>query len=211
MDINPATALDIVAFGVLLLSSLLALTRGLIRESLSIVSFVVATLATIFTYPIFKTVTENWIESELIATIVTAAVIFLSVYALMTFTTHKLSGLARQNVHIGVLDRVCGFAFGVVRGMVMLALVLLGWNFVAKPDQTPDWVAQARVYPAISATAEALISLVPNSRLASTPIQTNQPAKEQGYEQNDRNTLDQVVSTRLKDKEEEPIEPDPQQ
>jgi len=215
MDINPATALDIVAFGVVLVSSLLALTRGLIRESLSIASFVVATLATIFTYPIFRTVTESWIESELIATIVTAAVIFLGVYALMTFATHKLSDLARRNAHIGMLDRIAGFGFGVVRGMVMLALVLLGWNYGVKPNQTPDWVTQARVYPAIAATSEALKSLIPDSRLASisttNTTRPDQTATEQGYDQNDRKTLDQVVSTKLKNEEkDEPTEPNPQ-
>jgi membrane protein required for colicin V production len=216
MDANPATAMDAIALGVLLLSSVLALSRGFVRESLSIASFIVASLAAIFTLPMFLTVAMNWIESELIATVVTAFLIFVGVYILMTMLTHKVSGLVKYNSHIGVLDRTAGFAFGVVRGMVMLAIVLLGWNFFARADQTPDWVSKARMYPAVLATADALKSLVPNSRVAQIdvpePARTqSQPQKpvarpkpkpvqaqpEQGYEQNDRNILNQVITTKL--------------
>ncbi|PHR62610.1 MAG: hypothetical protein COA47_03430 [Robiginitomaculum sp.] len=211
MNANPALVLDVVALGVLLLSSVLALTRGFVRESLSIASFVVASLATIFTLPVFRQVTMNWIDSELIATGVTALTIFLGVYVVMTMLTHKVSGFVHMNRHIGVLDRTAGFAFGVVRGMVMLALVLLGWNFLTKPGQTPDWVSTARVYPVVSATAVALKSLVPNSIVSDIRVSENSPSapppqqterapaqsSEQGYEQSDRRTLDQVITTRL--------------
>ncbi len=213
MNANPALVLDVIAIGVLLISSILALTRGFVRESLSIASFVVASLATIFTLPIFSKVTMNWIESEMIATGVTALTIFLGVYVVMTMLTHKISGFVHMNRHVGVLDRTAGFAFGVVRGMVMLALVLLGWNFLTKPGQTPDWVSTARVYPVVSATAVALKSIVPNTVVSDIRVSENSesappskqaesaPARpsEQGYEQSDRRTLDQVITTRLED------------
>ncbi|VAV97563.1 hypothetical protein MNBD_ALPHA06-2242 [hydrothermal vent metagenome] len=222
MDANPATILDVIAFGVLALSSLFALARGFIRESLSIASFVVASLATIFTHSIFNQVTMRWIESEIIASVVTAAVIFLGVYVLMTFATRKISDFARRNPHISVLDRTAGFAFGLVRGMVMLALVLLGWNFVAKPEQTPDWIATTKVYPAVTATAEILKSLAPNSRASSIQIPDliknaasdnkmsapPKPEQEQGYDQTDRSILDQVVTTKLDGEKQAPPPPE---
>ncbi len=206
MDTNPATAMDAIALGVLLLSSVLALMRGFVRESLSIASFIIASLAAIFTLPVFVTITRNWIQSEILATGVTAFLIFIASYILMTLATHKISGIVRRNHHIGVLDRTIGFAFGLVRGMVLLAIVLLGWNFFTTPQQTPQWVSKARIYPAITATAEILKSLIPNSRMSGIELpkinisaETNKA--EQGYEQTDRNILDQVITTKLGDQE----------
>lgn len=213
MEANSAIAMDALAFVVLLLSSGLALTRGFVRETLSIASFVIAALVTIFTYSVFRDVAKNWIESELIATVLTSFVIFIGVYIIMTFITQKLSDIVRRNSHISALDRTAGLAFGIVRGMVMLAIVLLGWNFLAKPEQTPHWVKEAKVYPAIHATAEALKSIVPDSRISQTSIAApsatktpskEKPAPEQGYQQSDRNILDQVVTTKLEDQENQP-------
>jgi len=85
---------------------------------------------------------------------------------------------------------------------------------LAKPEQTPHWVQEARVYPVIHATAEALKSMVPNSRISQTAIaepasKKDEPTAktEQGYQQSDRNTLDQVVTTRLKDQKKQPETP----
>ncbi|MBL1431010.1 MAG: CvpA family protein [Robiginitomaculum sp.] len=214
MEANSATAMDALALVVLLLSSGLALTRGFVRETLSIASFVIASLVTIFTYSVFRDVANNWIESELIATVVTSFVIFIGVYVIMTIITQKLSDIVRRNSHISALDRTAGLAFGIVRGMIMLAIVLLGWNFLAKPEQTPSWVHEARVYPAIHATAEALKSIVPNSRISQTAIakpvskkDEPKPETEQGYQQSDRNILDQVVTTRLEEQKDQPETP----
>jgi membrane protein required for colicin V production len=214
MEANSAIAMDALAFVVLLLSSGLALTRGFVRETLSIASFVIAALVTIFTYSVFRDVARNWIDSELIATVLTSFVIFIGVYVIMTIITQKLSDIVRRNSHISALDRTAGLAFGVGRGMIMLAIVLLGWNFLAKPEQTPHWVKEARVYPAIHATAEALKSMVPNSRISQTSISepaikenNSTPKTEQGYQQSDRNILDQVVTTRLEDQKDQPETP----
>ncbi|MBL4617901.1 MAG: CvpA family protein [Robiginitomaculum sp.] len=211
MEANSAIAMDALAFVVLLLSSGLALTRGFVRETLSIASFVVAALVTIFTYSVFRDVARNWIDSELIATVLTSFVIFIGVYVIMTIITQKLSDIVRRNSHVSALDRTAGLAFGLVRGMIILAIVLLGWNFLAKPEQTPHWVQEARVYPVIHATAEALKSMVPNSRISQTSIAEPSIKKsnpktetEHGYQQSDRNILDQVVTTRLEDKEDKP-------
>lgn len=218
MAISPALAMDSVAIGVVILSSALALTRGFVREALSIASFVVAALVTIFTLPVFRGVAMNWIQSELIATGITVATVFLVTYLVMAYATAKVSGVVKLHRHIGVLDRTAGFAFGAVRGMVLLAVTLLGWNFLAKPDQTPDWVTNSRVYPAINATAHALQSLapksapvrnikvpdLPDSDSSKTSVQKpkenkkQKPDAEQGYEQSDRLTLDQVITTELK-------------
>lgn len=226
MAISPALAMDSVAVGVVLLSSALALTRGFVREALSIASFVVAALVTIFTLPVFRDVAMNWIHSELFATATTVAVVFLVTYLVMAYATARLSGVVKLHRHIGVLDRTAGFAFGAVRGMVLLAVALLGWNFLAKPDQTPDWVSKSRVYPAVNATAHALQSLAPKTapvrkiKVPDIPDSQGQQAahanpkqqaakssgtantKEQGYEQSDRLTLDQVITTELKGEKE---------
>jgi hypothetical protein len=60
-------------------------------------------------------------------------------------------------------------AFGIVRGMVVIGLAYLAFTYFVPIRQHPRWLAEARLLPAVQATSEVLLSLVPgqNSHVAS--------------------------------------------
>jgi membrane protein required for colicin V production len=60
---------------------------------------------------------------------------------------------------VGALDRTLGFVFGLVRGFLLVAIVLILFTALAR-DQ-PEWVRNARSYPILQRTQAAIESLLP--------------------------------------------------
>lgn len=206
MDGSSVTAFDAFALGLLFLSGILALTRGFVREALSVTAFVVAAMVTIFTYPAFKVPMRGLITPGWAADAVTIAGVFILVYMAVTLVTHHFTERLRGGSDVGALDRSAGFLFGIIRGMALLGLALILFNQLTPRDRMPYWLTGARLYPAINATARALQALAPASAPVNThpvtassepaPAKTSKPkSTDQGYERGERQSLDQLIST----------------
>lgn len=211
------TAFDLVGLAILLASGLLALVRGFVREALSVTAFVAASLATLWSLPAFIGPARDIIDPDWLAPLAVGGVIFVIIYLAVTFVTSSLSkGLARGE-DVNVVDRTLGFAFGALRGLVLLGL---GVIFIAATfgdrGQPPVWVTQARIYPMVNATARALQSLAPEtSRIARTaPLQdersrTDDPIadairnNDTSYRRGDRNRLDDLIGSTTDDQEDD--------
>ena len=72
----PLTVLDVVVIVVVLISAILAMVRGFVREVLSVASWVAAAAAAYFFYKPLIPLVQPYVESGTVATIVSAAVIF---------------------------------------------------------------------------------------------------------------------------------------
>ncbi len=206
MDGSVVTAFDAFALGLLFLSGILALTRGFIREALSVTAFVVAAMATIFAYPAFKIPMRGLITPGWAADAATIAGVFILVYMAVTLVTHHFNNQLRGGSDVGALDRSAGFIFGIVRGIALLGLALILFNQLTPRERMPGWLVNARLYPAINATARALQALAPSSApVNDRPISASAEAKttkatkadnsDQGYDRGERQSLDQLIST----------------
>ncbi|MGF1463312.1 MAG: CvpA family protein [Maricaulaceae bacterium] len=166
------TGFDIAAIALVALSALIALARGLFREILTIAAFLSAALAALYGYAPFSPLVRTYLEPGWFADVVLVGALFLIVYILVAFGTHEIQRGLRRQAHPGPLDRSLGFAFGVARGVVVLALGVLALSFAQPRDEpVPDWVADAQTYPLINATARWLQDVAPDSaRIAARPL-----------------------------------------
>jgi membrane protein required for colicin V production len=68
----------------------------------------------------------------------------------------------------GPIDRVLGFGFGGIKGLIIIVLafsvVVLGYDTVWGPGGRPDWIKQARSYRFINASSEALVTMIGQRR-----------------------------------------------
>ncbi len=217
MDGSSVTAFDAFALGLLFLSGILALTRGFVREALSVTAFVVAALATIFTYPTFKIPMRGLITPGWAADAFTIAGVFILVYMAVTLVTHHFTERLRGGSDVGTLDRSAGFVFGIVRGMALLGLALILFNQLTPRDRMPRWLVHAKLYPAINATARALQALAPasapvNKRAVSASadavpeksLDKDRQDKDQGYGRGERQSLDQLITTSTENDDKKP-------
>jgi membrane protein required for colicin V production len=74
------------------------------------------------------------------------------------------AGARSRNSLLGPIDRVLGFGFGAVKGMIIVVLafsvLVLGYDTVWGVGGRPTWITQARTYPFVNASSEALVTMI---------------------------------------------------
>lgn len=189
--LGPITYLDAALIAVCFISGLLAMYRGFAREMLSIVSWAVAAGAVlyfvVFHKPFAQDMAQQMGTQVQVAQIVVGAVIFLIVLIVVHLITARLSD-AILDSRIGMIDRILGFLFGVVRGFVLLVIPYMFYaTFFPDPKTHPDWVTNAVTLPYIKGTGDSirfvLESYMPSSLTAPPGEQPPEEAPVQPQQQ----------------------------
>lgn len=169
--IGPLTYLDAALLAVMVLSGLLAMYRGFTREVLSILSWVAAAGAVLYFVLYHKSAAEQLAQQfhapVVVAQVVTGAVIFLLVLVIVHLITARISDTVLDS-SVGIIDRVLGFAFGAVRGFVLIVIPYMFYeSFFPEPKNQYPWVREAKSLPALRSTGNTfktiLVRFVPSS------------------------------------------------
>jgi membrane protein required for colicin V production len=158
--LGPITYLDAALIAVCFISGLLAMYRGFAREMLSIVSWTVAAAAVLyfvlFHKPFAQEMAQQMGTQVAVAQIVVGAVIFLIVLIVVHLITARISDTILDS-RIGMVDRVLGFLFGVVRGFILIVIPYMFYEaFFPDPNQHLPWVREAKSLPYIKGTGDSL-------------------------------------------------------
>jgi membrane protein required for colicin V production len=154
----PVTVLDAIVIVVVLISAILAMVRGFVREVLSVASWVAAAAAAYFFYKPIVPLVKPYIESNTVATIVAAAAIFFVALIVASYITMRISDFVIDS-RVGAFDRMLGFVFGAARGVLLLVIALLFFNWLV--PNPPAWVAQAASKPVLDGIGAQLMAALP--------------------------------------------------
>jgi membrane protein required for colicin V production len=154
----PVTVLDIVVIVVVLISAILAMVRGFVREVLSVASWAAAAAAAYLFYKPLVPLVQPYFASKTVAVIVSAAAIFFIALIVASYITMKISDFVIDS-RIGAIDRALGFVFGAVRGLLLLVVAFLFFNWLVNP--APAWVTQAKTGPLLKSLGEQLMAALP--------------------------------------------------
>jgi len=155
------TLLDAILFAIMLVSALLAMVRGFSREVLSVVSWLVAAAAAFFFYKPLTPYAEEYISSHTVAMAASAAAIFIVTLIIVSFITLRIADFIIDS-RVGALDRVLGFIFGAVRGLLLVVVAMLFFNWLA-PENQPQWIAQSRSKPLLDDLGQRLVAALPEN------------------------------------------------
>lgn len=156
------TGLDVILVAVVLISGLLAMTRGFSREIFSIASWIIAAAAAAYAYVRFKEpfAQEFSFDPPIIGDVILVAGTFLVTLILFSVLTMRLSDKLMES-KIGALDRTLGFIFGAVRGHLLVVVAYFLYSSLVPLSNQPSWVADAHLRGFIEVTGEQVISLLP--------------------------------------------------
>jgi membrane protein required for colicin V production len=155
------TLLDIVLLAVMLISALLAMIRGFMREVLSIASWIAAAVVTVYFYPKLMPMAQSHISNDIIAKGVVIGGLFLGTLIVVSVITIKVSDTILDS-RIGALDRTLGFLFGLGRGLIIVVVAFLFFAWLVPERSQPDWVKNAKSRVVLQGTGQWLMSMLPD-------------------------------------------------
>jgi len=156
----PVTYLDLGLIAIMLVSGLLAMVRGFVREVLSIASWGLAAVTTWWAFPRLLPIAQTQISSEILAKAAVIGGVFLTVLIIVSLITIKISD-AILDSKIGVLDRTLGFAFGLGRGLVIVVVAFAFFTWLVPTGSRPDWFGKAKSYALLDGTKDWLLAQLP--------------------------------------------------
>lgn len=156
--------LDFILFGIMAISGLLALARGLTREVLSLVAWGLAAAAAFFASkqkPLLDLVAPHVDPTKpVVAQVIVAAVAFILVLIIVSVISVKISDRVVDS-RVGAFDRTLGLLYGLARGLVLVSIAYLFYGWLLPVDRQEDWVKNAVSIPVVRTVGNMLLGLMP--------------------------------------------------
>jgi membrane protein required for colicin V production len=156
--IGPLSYLDLTLLTLGLISALLAMYRGLMRELLSILSWIIAAVGALFAFKraqdtigvqIGQQIGLTGNNGAMVGGAIVAAAVFLVLLIIVHLITTRVSD-AILDSSIGMIDRMLGFVFGFLRGaLIVVVLYMLAAEFFPNEIKQVAWVQQSQSLPYI--------------------------------------------------------------
>ena len=157
----PITLLDVLLLVVMLISGLLAMIRGFMREVLSIAAWGIAAAVTLWAFPRVTPLAQTYFSSDTVAKGVSIAVVFLVTLLVVSIVTVRISDMVLDS-KVGALDRSLGFLFGLGRGLIIVVVAFLFFAWLVPDRSQPDWVRGAKSKVVLQSTGQWLMSMLPD-------------------------------------------------
>ena len=153
---------------VLLISAVLAYSRGLLREALAIAGWVVAAIAAFLLAPRatpfmheIPYVREIIGSSCELAILAAFLVVFVLVLVVLAILTPVLAGTVRDSA-LGEMDRGLGVLFGVARGLLLVLVVLIVHDRVVPEGDGIEEVENSLTQQLLAGSQAGLEGLIPD-------------------------------------------------
>jgi len=160
------TVVDGVVALVIIVSAVLAYSRGFVREAMAIIGWIAAAvLAFLFARPVEPLVREipfvgDYLKDSCELSIIAAfAAVFAVALVVVSIFTPLFSTMIRRSA-LGGLDQGLGFFFGVLRGILLVAVALVVYDRVVVADTVP-MVDNSRTAQIFKRTRDSINQQIP--------------------------------------------------
>ncbi|WP_298198838.1 CvpA family protein [Novosphingobium sp.] len=162
------TGFDIFVLVLVGFGAIMGFMRGFVQEVLALCAWAVSLVAIHYLHTPLSDLLIDYVGDRMGANAVLAfALLLLVPYLVVKIIAGKM-GQASRNSFLGPVDRVIGFGFGAVKGMLIavigFSILVLGYDTVWGVDGRPDWITQSRTYPFINASSDALVTMIGERR-----------------------------------------------
>lgn len=150
------------------LGAALGLSRGFVNETVSLAAWILAILAVKVAHSPMSAILVGLVGTESGAAVLGFAVVF-GVTFLAVKMAGKVLGNSTKGSLLGPFDRVLGFAFGALKGLIGATLVFLFVSLVhdtiyGGTSPRPKWMTESRTYPLLRASSAAVVDFVEKRR-----------------------------------------------
>jgi membrane protein required for colicin V production len=154
------TWLDILLAAIMLVSGILAMIRGFMREVLSVAAWAAAAGATVYLYDKLLPVAESNIGTGTLAKVAVILGVFILTLLIASIITARISDLVLDS-RIGALDRTLGLVFGLARGLLIVVVAFHLFTWFVPENNRPEGVRDAKTNQMLVGAGQWLQSLLP--------------------------------------------------
>ena len=154
--------LDVVFLIIVGISALVGIARGMTKEVLSIIGWILAAAALFYLVPVCEPMVQKHIASKIMADIVAGLAIVIVFSIIWVLTVDKIASTIRSST-LSALDRILGFVFGAARGVLIVILIALMISTLIPEESKEGMFAESQYFKLAKANAEPLMNLIPQS------------------------------------------------
>ena len=151
---------DYLIIGVIALSVLISLIRGFVKEAFSLLAWGAALWLAAKYCAKLATLFADKIETPSLRLVIAFGLLFLAVLIVGMFISYLLSQMV-QKTGLSGTDRLLGVIFGLSRGVLVIAVVIMAASFTHLPQQ-PAWESSLLI-PHFQVMADWLHHFLPRS------------------------------------------------
>ncbi len=153
-----ATLLDAGILVLIVLSFIIGLVRGLVREAISLATWIAAFAFVIYYFKPLAEVLPFNLQSEVARLGLSAAIIFFGVLVIGSIVNFLLTS-AVSSIGLGGVDYFLGGIFGLIRAFLIVTLLVILADLTPYPSQS--WWKESRLMPWFEQGAASLKAQIP--------------------------------------------------
>ena len=151
--------IDIIVFGIILTSCIVATLRGFVKELFSIISWILSLMIAFNLFEKFKLKLLNHISQEIIVDFLAFGFPFLGSLILSSIISSWLSPKFDVN-GVLIFDKICGFVFGAFRGFLLIILFYLGFLYlIGNNKKLPNTLLDSFAFKYINFSSDLLVEI----------------------------------------------------
>jgi membrane protein required for colicin V production len=162
------TGLDILVLLTVGAAAVFGFLRGFVSEVMSLAAWVLAILAVKFAHAPVAAALVGPIGTDTGASVLAFALVFGATFIVVRMIGGRM-GMASRRSLLGPVDRLLGFGFGALKGLIAATLAFLFASLVfdtlhGASQPRPAWMKASRTYPLLRASSAALVDFVQKRR-----------------------------------------------
>lgn len=161
--------LDLLFLFILAVAGIGGFMRGLAQEVFSLASWFLAVFAIHYLHAPLTAALLEYLQAETGSSLLAFSLLLLVPYTAMKVIVNNVSEAPQGSV-MGPIDRVLGFGFGTVKGVLIavfgFSLLMIGYDDSWGYRGRPTWIVTARSYPALDTFSRELVPAIAQKREA---------------------------------------------
>lgn len=150
--------LDFVILGIIVLSALISLVRGFVKESISLISWIVAGVLAFRYFSPMSELLEPYLSTPTIRNVTAFAILFVSSLIVGAIVNFIMSQLVSKTGLSGT-DKALGVVFGGARGVLIVAMTVLLAGLTPMPEA--QWWQDSAMVDFFQQLAEWIKGIIP--------------------------------------------------
>ena len=162
--INNLNHLDILILVITIISMIYGYIRGLVKETLSIISIFFSGYISTILYPDISLFIKEYIDMALLADSISFVVLFIIIYSTINIFSNIIV-VSLYKTQLKIFDKNFGIIFGFLRSLLIFSLLNILFSWVIWKKDRPYWFENSKSIILVNYTSKKILDSLPEKNL----------------------------------------------